>query len=83
MQCQCVCLEGQEELVKVLQELYLSSKSYQVQNSEWKQAESKLKNAEAQKAKAEQGLSREKIEKSKKIKALEKEVQKVGSNDYF
>jgi hypothetical protein len=60
-----------------LQELYLSSKSYQSQNLEWKQAEIKLKTAEGQKNKAESGLSREKIEKSKKCKGLEKEVQKV------
>lgn len=65
--------------MKVLQELYLSSKSYQGQNIEWKQAEAKLKNAENQKTKAESGLSREKIDKSKKCKSLEKEVQKVST----
>lgn len=48
--------------------------SYQV---ELRQAESKLRSAEIQRAKLEQTLSQDKLDRSKKYKLMEKEVQKV------
>jgi hypothetical protein len=80
-----VCVEGQEELLKVLQELYGSSKTHAQYAGELRGAEGKLRGVEAQKQKAELALggNKEKIEKSKKIKSLEKDVQRVGNLHYI
>lgn len=52
-------------------------KTYQSYQSEAKQAEAKLKVAENQRLKIEQAVPKEKLEKSKKVRLIGKEVQKV------
>jgi len=78
-QCQGVCLEGQDELIQVLQELYGASKAHERFAADLRQAEAKLQTAQAQKAKIEAALGTPaKAEKSKKFKSIDKEVQKVS-----
>jgi SLIT-ROBO Rho GTPase activating protein len=52
-------------------------KTYQSYQTEAKQAEAKLKVAENQRLKIEQAVPKEKLDKSKKVKLIGKEVQKV------
>jgi len=52
-------------------------KTYQSYQAEAKQAEAKLKVAENQRLKIEQAVPKEKLDKSKKVKLIGKEVQKV------
>lgn len=52
-------------------------KTYQSYQTEAKQAEAKLKVAENQRLKIEQAVPKEKLEKSKKVRLIGKEVQKV------
>lgn len=54
-------------------------KTYQSYQTEAKQAEAKLKVAENQRLKIEQAVPKEKLEKSKKVRLIGKEVQKVIS----
>ena len=53
-------------------------RTYHTYQTEFKNAETKLRNFEAQRSKLEQGIPKEKLEKSKKFKVIEKEIQKVG-----
>lgn len=52
-------------------------KTYQSYQTEAKQAEAKLKVAENQRLKIEQAVPKEKLDKSKKVRLIGKEVQKV------
>lgn len=52
-------------------------KTYQSYQAEAKQAEAKLKVAENQRLKIEQAVPKEKLDKSKKVRLIGKEVQKV------
>lgn len=54
-------------------------KTYHSYQAELRQAESKLRTAETQKNKLEQTLPQDKLDRSKKFKLMEKEVQKVLS----
>lgn len=63
--------------MRVLHELHTTMKTYQSYQSEAKQAEAKLKVAENQRLKIEQAVPKEKLEKSKKVRLIGKEVQKV------
>ena len=82
LQCKEVGVEAHEELLKVLHELHTSTKTFHGDQAESKQAESKLKVVEAQKAKLELVIPKEKIERSKKIRLVDKEIQKVRQNVY-
>lgn len=75
-QCREIGLEAHEELLKVLHELHTSMKTYHTYQTETRVAEAKLKLVEAQRAKLETQIPKEKLEKSKKLKLVEKEVQK-------
>ena len=55
-------------------------RTYHTYQAEFKSAEMKLKNFEAQKSKLEADIPKEKLEKRKKFKVLEKEIQKVNIN---
>lgn len=56
-------------------------KTYQTYQGECRQAEAKLRLVENQRLKIEQSLPKEKLDKSKKFRLIEKEVQKVSIND--
>lgn len=55
-------------------------KTYQTYQGECRQAEAKLRLVENQRLKIEQSLPKEKLDKSKKFRLIEKEVQKVSLN---
>ncbi|XP_050547172.1 SLIT-ROBO Rho GTPase-activating protein 1-like isoform X2 [Daktulosphaira vitifoliae] len=80
--CREICYEIHEEILRVLHELHTTMKTYQSYQSEAKQAEAKLKVAENQRLKIEQAVPKEKLEKSKKVRLIGKEVQK-RKNKYF
>ncbi|VVC35760.1 Hypothetical protein CINCED_3A025682 [Cinara cedri] len=80
--CREICYEIHEEILRVLHELHTTMKTYQSYQSEAKQAEAKLKVAENQRLKIEQAVPKEKLEKSKKVRFIGKEVQK-RKNKYF
>lgn len=54
-------------------------KTYHSYQAELRQAETKLRSAETQRTKLEQTLSQDKLDRSKKYKLMEKEVQKRKS----
>ncbi|XP_050441195.1 SLIT-ROBO Rho GTPase-activating protein 1-like isoform X2 [Adelges cooleyi] len=80
--CREICYEIHEEILRVLHELHTTMKTYQSYQTEAKQAEAKLKVAENQRLKIEQAVPKEKLEKSKKVRLIGKEVQK-RKNKYF
>lgn len=53
-------------------------KTYYTYHTEEKQAEGKLNYVEAQKSKLEQSIPKEKLQRSKKFRLMEKEIQKVS-----
>lgn len=63
----------------MLHELHTTMKTYNSYQGEYRQAENKLRITEAQRQKLEQSLPPEKLDRSKKYRVLEKEVQKVCS----
>lgn len=75
-QCREVGYESHEELLKVLHELHAAMKTSQLYQLEQRQAETKLRYVEAQRQKLESSIAREKLEKSKKFKLIEKEIAK-------
>lgn len=52
-------------------------KTYYTYHNEEKAAEGKLSYVEAQKSKLEQTIPKEKLQRSKKFRLIEKEIQKV------
>lgn len=77
--CREIGIESHEELLKVLHELHTTMKTYQTYHAEERQAEGKLRYVEAQRSKLEQSIPREKLDKSKKFRLIEKEIQKRQS----
>jgi SLIT-ROBO Rho GTPase activating protein len=75
--CREIGYETHEEILRVLHELHTTMKTYHSYQAELRQAEAKLKSAETQRAKLEQSLSQDKLDRSKKYKLMEKEVMKV------
>nr|XP_027226931.1 SLIT-ROBO Rho GTPase-activating protein 1-like isoform X1 [Penaeus vannamei] len=80
--CREIGYESHEELLKVLHELHTTMRTYHTYQTEFKNAETKLRNFEAQRTKLEQAIPKEKLEKSKKFRMIEKEIQK-RSNKYM
>ncbi|KAK7080089.1 SLIT-ROBO Rho GTPase-activating protein 1, partial [Halocaridina rubra] len=80
--CREIGYESHEELLKVLHELHTTMRTYHTYQTEFKNAETKLRNFEAQRTKLEQAIPKEKLEKSKKFRVIEKEIQK-RSNKYM
>ncbi|KAL5286146.1 SRGAP1 family protein [Megaselia abdita] len=74
--CREIGYETHEEILRVLQELHTTMKTYHNYQTEAKAAEAKLRTAEAQRMKLQQQISKEKLERSKKYRLTEKEVQK-------
>jgi SLIT-ROBO Rho GTPase activating protein len=58
-------------------------KTYNSYQGEYRQAENKLRITEGQRQKLEQSLPPEKLDRSKKYRVLEKEVQKVSSVTFY
>ncbi|KAK4307148.1 hypothetical protein Pmani_021070, partial [Petrolisthes manimaculis] len=77
--CREIGYESHEELLKVLHELHTTMRTYHNYQTEFKNAETKLRNFEAQRSKLEQHIPKEKLEKSKKFRVIEKEIQKRNS----
>ncbi|XP_067126010.1 SLIT-ROBO Rho GTPase-activating protein 1-like isoform X3 [Centruroides vittatus] len=77
--CREIGVEGHEELLKVLHELHTTMKTYHTYHAEERQAEGKLRYVEAQRSKLEHTISREKLERSKKFRLIEKEIHKRQS----
>ncbi|XP_054277827.1 SLIT-ROBO Rho GTPase-activating protein 1-like isoform X3 [Macrosteles quadrilineatus] len=80
--CREIGYETHEEILRVLHELHTTMKTYQAYQGECRQAEAKLRLVENQRLKIEQSLPKEKLDKSKKFRLIEKEVQK-RKNKYF
>lgn len=75
--CRAIGYDIHEEILRVLEELYATMKTYQKYETEWKAAEMKLMTAEAQQLKLEQNVhQKEKLRGSKKYRMIEKEVTK-------
>lgn len=78
VQCREIGYETHEEILRVLHELHTTMKTYHSYQGEYRQAENKLRITETQRQKLEQSLPPEKLDRSKKYRVLEKEVQKVS-----
>ncbi|XP_050711078.1 SLIT-ROBO Rho GTPase-activating protein 1-like isoform X3 [Eriocheir sinensis] len=74
--CREIGYDSHEELLKVLHELHTTMRTYHTYQTEYKNAETKLRNFEAQRSKLEQVIPKEKLEKNKKFRLIEKEIQK-------
>ncbi|XP_067001603.2 SLIT-ROBO Rho GTPase-activating protein 1 isoform X2 [Anabrus simplex] len=74
--CREIGYETHEEILRVLHELHTTMKTYHSYQGECRQAETKLRVAENQRLKLEQSLAKEKLDRSKKYRLIEKEVQK-------
>lgn len=78
-QCREIGYETHEEILRVLDELHTTMKTYQTYQTGSRQAETKLRVAEQQRSKLEvANAPPEKLARSKKYKLMEKEVNKVG-----
>uniref|UniRef100_A0A1B0FV14 Putative slit-robo rho gtpase-activating protein 1 n=1 Tax=Lutzomyia longipalpis TaxID=7200 RepID=A0A1B0FV14_LUTLO len=74
--CREIGYETHEEILRVLQELHTTMKTYHSYQTECKAAETKLRTAENQRTKLQQTIPKEKLERSKKYRLIEKEVLK-------
>lgn len=74
--CREIAYETHEEILRVLQELHTTMKTYHSYQTESKAAENKLRAAEQSRLKLQQATAKEKLERSKKYKLIEKEVLK-------
>ncbi|XP_026475211.1 SLIT-ROBO Rho GTPase-activating protein 1-like isoform X4 [Ctenocephalides felis] len=77
--CREIGYETHEEILRVLQELHATMKTYHGYQGECRAAEGKLRAARNQQAKLEQAVPKEKLERSKKYRLIEKEVSKRKS----
>ncbi|XP_037033613.1 SLIT-ROBO Rho GTPase-activating protein 1-like isoform X1 [Bradysia coprophila] len=74
--CREIGYETHEEILRVLQELHTTMKTYHSYQTECKAAETKLRTAETQRMKLQQTIPKEKLERSKKYRLIEKEMLK-------
>jgi len=74
--CREIGFEIHEEILKVLHELHTAMKTNHTYQSEFRQAESKLAVVEKQRSKLKEQIPKEKLEKSRKFRLIEKEVLK-------
>jgi len=74
--CREIGFEIHEEILKVLHELHTAMKTNHTYQSEFRQAESKLAVVEKQRSKLKDQIPKEKLEKSRKFRLIEKEVLK-------
>ena len=78
--CREIGYEIHEEILRVLQELHTTMKTYHSYQLECRETEKKLRAAEIQRAKIQQSIPKEKLERNKKFKVIEKEVLKVKNH---
>lgn len=78
--CREIGYEIHEEILRVLQELHQTMKTFHGYQLDCREAEKKLRAAEVQRAKIQQSIPKEKLERNKKFKVIEKEVMKVRIN---
>lgn len=83
LQCREIGCDIHDEIFRVLHELHTALKTYQTYQANCKQAETKLRLAEGQRQKVELSIPKEKLDRSKKYRMIEKDVQKVNSNLKF
>ncbi|XP_031636973.1 SLIT-ROBO Rho GTPase-activating protein 1-like isoform X2 [Contarinia nasturtii] len=74
--CREIGYETHEEILRVLQELHTTMKTYHSYQTECKAAEAKLRTAETQRMKLQQTIPKEKLDRSKKYRLIEKEMLK-------
>jgi len=74
--CREIGFEIHEEVLKVLHELHTAMKTHHTYQSEFRQAESRLQVVEKQRTKIKEQTPKEKLEKNRKYKLIEKEVAK-------
>jgi len=74
--CREIGFEIHEEILKVLHELHTAMKTNHTYQSEFRLAESKLAVVEKQRSKLKDQIPKEKLEKSRKFRLIEKEVLK-------
>ena len=79
LQCRQICTESHEELLKLINELQESTKTYNMYYALFSAAEFKLQYVVNQKAKLEVNLPEDKLDKSRKFRLLEKEIVKVSA----
>lgn len=77
LQCRDIAYESHEELLKVLHELHTSLRTYHTYQAEHKAAQAKLASFHEQRAKLQATVAKDKLEKSKKFRVIEKEIEKV------
>ncbi|XP_063708232.1 SLIT-ROBO Rho GTPase-activating protein 1-like isoform X2 [Culicoides brevitarsis] len=74
--CREIGYETHEEILRVLQELHTTMKTYHTYQAECKEAEKKLRTAETQRTKLQQTVPKEKLDRSKKYRLIQKEELK-------
>ncbi|XP_044741515.1 SLIT-ROBO Rho GTPase-activating protein 1-like isoform X2 [Chrysoperla carnea] len=77
--CREIGYETHEEILRVLHELHTTMKTFHSYHNESRQAETKLRLAEATRGKLEQTTPPEKLQRSKKYRLIEKEISKRKS----
>lgn len=81
--CREIGYETHEEILRVLQELHTTMKTYHSYQTECKAAEAKLRTAETQRMKLQQTIPKEKLDRSKKYRLIEKEMLKVFARKWL
>ncbi|XP_043245402.1 SLIT-ROBO Rho GTPase-activating protein 1-like isoform X3 [Amphibalanus amphitrite] len=74
--CRQICTESHEEILKLINELQESTKTYNTYYALFSAAEAKLQYVVNQKAKLEVNLPEDKLDKSRKFRLVEKEIVK-------
>ncbi|XP_022654292.1 SLIT-ROBO Rho GTPase-activating protein 1-like isoform X4 [Varroa destructor] len=74
--CRNIAIDGHEELLKILHELHTTMKTYHSYRTMEQQAAAKLSVVESNRVKLEQGLPKDKVEKSRRYRLICKEWQK-------
>uniref|UniRef100_A0A6A7FXW2 SLIT-ROBO Rho GTPase-activating protein 1-like n=3 Tax=Hirondellea gigas TaxID=1518452 RepID=A0A6A7FXW2_9CRUS len=80
--CREIAYESHEELLKVLHELHTSLRTYHTYQADHRAAQAKLSSFQEQRAKLQAAVPKEKLDKSKKFRVIEKEIQK-RNNKYL
>lgn len=80
--CRGIGAQQHEELLKVLHELHTTMKTYHAYRALEQQAKVKLEYVADQKSRLEQSIPKEKLEKSKRFRVVEKELSKRAAKHH-
>ncbi|KAM7294509.1 SLIT-ROBO Rho GTPase-activating protein 3 isoform X2 [Ixodes scapularis] len=80
--CRGIGAQQHEELLKVLHELHTTMKTYHAYRALEQQAKAKLDYVASQKSRLEQSIPKEKLEKSKRFRVVEKELSKRAAKHH-